>query len=157
MAPAMQTGTRRLVITTVVVIVAVILGVIAGTFVFRQPRDRVEVLVQSVAMLLDDPEDGMTTLHAYLVVRNLRSSPIRIDTIVLVAYDPEEGTLFDTFTHEDVELGVSHSWAFSEVSVLSGLWSDVSFTVRIFPDGSPGWESPLTPDQPVTWYPGSLG
>ncbi len=146
-------GKRRLVLLSFAVVAAIVLSVVAGTLLLRQ-RKGVEILVQDVAMLLNVPEDGRTELHAFLVVRNPLSSPIHIDTIVLVAYDPKGGALFDTYTHEDLQVSTSQTWSISEVSVLNGLWSEVSFSVRIFPVGAPSWESPLTPDQPVTWYPG---
>lgn len=149
----MPASRRRLALLSLAVVAAIVLSVVAGTLLLRQ-RNGVEILVQGVAMLLNVPEDGRTELHAFLVVRNPLSSPIYIDTIVLVAYDPKEGGLFDTYTHEDLQVSSSQTWSISEVSVLNGLWSEVSFTVRIFPLGAPSWESPLTPDQPVAWYPG---
>ncbi len=133
---------------------AVVLSVLAGTFLLRQPREGVEILVQDVAMLPNVPEDGMTELHFFLVVRNPTSSSRYIETIVLVARHPDDGTLFDTYTHQEVRVSASQNLQISEVSAIDGLYSEVSFRVKILNPGVPAWESPLTPDAPVSWYPG---
>jgi len=138
------------------VAVVVAIGLVAGGVTVRLALDRaprVEILVHDVALVQDRPEDGMTELHAFLVLRNPTPSIVRMEWIVLTAYDPEKGTVFDTFVHGPLTIDASATQAFSEVAELTGLWSDVAFEIRIFQEGRPRWEAPVEPGEPIVWRP----
>lgn len=115
-----------------------------------QKQGQVEIAVQDVALVADRPVAGQTELHLFLVVRNMRDSPASIGYMVLDAWDPDNGTVYDTYAHADVTVGARQAVQFSEVSTLVGSWSQVTFQVRVVtPTG--WWEQPLTPDLPVVY------
>lgn len=93
----------------------------------------------------------MTQIHVNVGLRNVGPATVRLEWMTLFANDPHDGTLFETFTHGGIRLEPGETRAFSEVTNVTGEWSAVAFTVKLFPVGAPGWESPLVPGQPVTW------
>ncbi|MFA5895548.1 MAG: hypothetical protein WC985_01405 [Thermoplasmata archaeon] len=132
-----------------VVAVVVILGVAAWWF-FLRPQDRVEIVVQDVIMLANRPMPNETELHVYLMIRNPRATPLTFTLVSLWAWDPDTGTLYDTYAHENVVVEGRQTWTFSEVSALAGLWSVVAFQVKVFTSGG-SWESNLAPGQPIVY------
>lgn len=138
-------GRKRLLIAIVLAAVAVILSSVAISFVLLERAVRVEIAIQDVALLADRPAPGQTELHVYLIVRNLQPSAVAFDHVALWAWDPKNGTLFDTYVHTEFDVKGNAVTAFSEVSTLNGKWSEVVFKVRILtPTG--WWESAVTPD-----------
>lgn len=102
-------------------------------------------------MVPNVPQNGMTQLHAQLMLRNVGSSPVHFDFLTLFATDPDNGTLYDTFTHTDIQLEPAGTLTFSEITNIIGHWSQVAFSLKIFTARAPSWERSLVPDQPVTW------
>jgi hypothetical protein len=141
---------NRRTLLVLVVSAAVVLSVAAGTVLLLQ-RETLEIRVTDVGMVPNLPGNGMTQLHADLVLRNVGSSPVHFAWVTLFAYDPDNSTLYDTFTHEGIQLGSGKTLAFSETTNITGHWSQVAFTVKVFPAGAPSWERSLVPDQPLTW------
>jgi hypothetical protein len=129
---------------------AVVLSVAAGVTLWLQ-RETLELRIADVAVVPNAPENGLTQLHADLVLRNVGSSLVNIDFLTLFASDPEHGTLFGTFTHTGVQLGSGGTLTFSEAANVTGHWSQVAFTVKVFPAGGPSWERSIVSDQPLTW------
>jgi hypothetical protein len=141
---------KRRTLLVLAVSVAVVLSVVAVAVLLLQ-REVIEVRAMDVAMVADAPESGMTQLHASLVLKNVGPVPVHFAWITLFATDPGNGSLLDTFTHEDFQLQPGEARTFSEVTNITGHWSGVSLTLKMFPDRTPGWESVLVPGQPVTW------
>lgn len=141
---------KRRTLLVLAVSVAVVLSVAAVAVLLLQ-REVVEVRTIDVALVADAPQSGMTQLHASLVLKNVGPSLVHFAWITLFATDPDNGTLFDTFAHFDFQLQPGGTRTFLEVTNITGHWSGVSLTLKIFPDRTPGWESVLVPDRPVTW------
>ena len=134
----------------VLAVAAVVLSVAAGALLLFQ-RETLEIRVTNIAMVPDTPETGLTELRVHLVLRNVGSSPVHLDFLTLFAFDPDKGPFFDTFTHTDIRLEPTGTLTFSEITNITGNWSQVAFTVKIFPGRAPSWERSLVSDQPVTW------
>ena len=139
---------RRLLVVAVAAVV--ILSVAAVAIVLLQ-RQMLEIEATDLVVTSDAPQVGMTQLHVSLVLRNVGSARVHLQWVTLFANDPRNGTLFDTFTHDDIQLEPGGTRTFSDVTNITGYWSGVAFTIKVFPFSSPGWDSPIVPDQPVTW------
>jgi len=129
---------------------AVVLSVAVAAVLGLQRRS-VEISVTDVNVVPGAPENDTTMVHARLVLHNVGRSPAHFAWLTLFAYDSAKGTLFDAFAHVEVVLGPGETRTFSETTTVTGQWSTVAFTVKVFPSGAPGWERTLVPDQPVTW------
>ncbi len=129
---------------------AVVLSIAAGAALLL-PRGALEIRVTDIGMVPNAPQNGTTQLQAQLVLRNVGSSPVHFDFLALFAYDHDNGTLYDTFTHTDIQLEPAGTLTFSEITNITGHRSQAAFTVKIFPARAPTWERSLVPDQPVTW------
>lgn len=136
-----------------VVAAGVVLSVTVGATLWLQ-RESLEIRVTDVSIILNAPESGWTRVHADLVLHNVGSAPVQLQFLTLFANDPENGTLYDTFTHTGIQLGPAGTLTFSETTNVTGHRSRVAFTVKIFPSAAPSWDSPVVPDQPVTWTSG---
>lgn len=147
---SLMEGRKRWVVPAILAALAVILSSLAISSVLLQKEVQVEIVVQDVALLTDRPTPGQTELHVYLVLRNLGSSAVGLEHVALWAWDPEKGTLYDTYIHTQVDVQGKSVVAFGESSTLNGIWSEVAFKVRILtPTG--WWETPVTPDHPVVF------
>ena len=145
----MLTRDRR-VVFAVALSVAVIVSVAAGTILLVQ-HAAAQISVTDVGLVSDFPESGMTEVKAVLVLQNVGRSVVHFELLTLFAYDPVNGTLFDTFSHTNVQLNPGETRSFSETTSVTGHPSEVAFTVKVFPSGAPSWARSLVPDQPVTW------
>ena len=128
---------------------AVVLSIAAATLWVQ--RASAEISLTDVGLVPDTPESGMTEVKAVLVLQNVGRSVVHFELLTLFAYDPVNGTLFDTFSHRNVQLNPGETRSFSETTSVTGHWSVVAFTVKVFPSGAPSWARSLVPDQPVTW------
>ncbi len=135
----------------VALVAAVIVLSIASVAILYLQREALEIEATNTAMVPDIPQAGMTQLRASLVLRNVGPATVRLQLMTLFATDPGNGTLFDTFTHENILLEPGGTQTFSEVTNVTGHWTEVALTVKVFPINSPSWDSSLVPDQPVTW------
>ena len=140
----------RRVVLAVVLSAAVVLSVAAWTILWLQ-RASAQISVTDVGLVSDSPETGMTEVQARLVLQNVGRSVVPFELVTLFAYDPVNGTLFGTFSHTNVRLNPGETRMFSETTSVTGHWSEVAFTVKVFPSGAPRWERSLVPDQPVAW------
>jgi len=134
----------------VVLSATVVVSIAAGTILLAE-RASAQISLTDVGLVPDSPESGMTEIHARLVLQNLGRSVVHFGFLTLFAYDSVDGTLFDTFTHADVVLHPGETQMFTETTSVTGHWSEVAFTVKVFPSGAPTWERSLVPDQAVTW------
>jgi len=128
---------------------AVVLSIAAATLWVQ--RASAEISLTDVGLVPDTPESGMTEVKAVLVLQNVGRSVVHFELLTLFAYDPVNGTLFDTFSHRNVQLNPGETRSFSETTSVTGHPSEVAFTVKVFPSGAPSWARSLVPDQPVTW------
>jgi len=140
----------RRVVLAVVLSAAVVSSVVAWTILWVQ-RASAQISVTDVGLVSDSPQSGMTEVQARLVLKNVGRSVVHFEFLTLFAYAPGNGTLFDTFSHTKVQLNPGETQAFSETTSVTGHWSEIAFTVKIFLSGAPTWERSLVPDQPVTW------
>jgi len=140
----------RRVVLAVVLSAAVFLSVFAWTILWVQ-RASAQISVTDLGLVSDSPESGMTEVQALLVLQNVGRSVVHFELLTLFAYNPVNGTLFDTFSHTNVQLNPGETRSFSETTRVRGRWSEVAFTVMVFPSGAPSWARSLDPDQPVTW------
>jgi len=145
----MLTRDRKIVLA-IALSAAVILSIAAGTLVFVQ-RASAQISVSDVGVVSDAPQSGMTEIQARLVLQNVGRSAVHFELLTLFAYDPVDGTLFGTFSHNNLQLNPGDTQSFSESASVTGHWSEVAFTVKVFPSGAPSWERSLVPEQPVTW------
>jgi len=145
----MPTPDRRIVFA-LMLSAAVVVSIAVGAILLAQ-RASAQISLTDVGLVLDSPENGMTEIHARLVVQNVGRSLVHFGFLTLFAYDPVDGTLFDTFTHADVVLDPGETQMFTETTSVTGPWSEVAFTVKVFPSGAPTWERSLVPYQAVTW------
>ncbi len=127
----------------------VLSGAVAAVLVLQ--RGTVEISVTDVEVVPGAPENDTTAVHVRLVLHNVGRSAAHFAWLTLFAYDSVKGTLFDTFAHVEVVLGPGETQTFSETTTVTGQWSTVAFTLKVFPSGAPSWERTLVPDQPVTW------
>ena len=74
----------------------------------------------------------MTEVKAVLVLQNVGRSVVHFELLTLFAYDPVNGTLFDTSSHTNVQLNPGETRSFSETTRVTGRWSEVAFTVKVF-------------------------
>jgi hypothetical protein len=145
----MTARNRRTVL--VIAISVVIVSSIAAGAILLLLRPSVEIVVTNVSMVPDASQNGVTEVRVHLILRNAGSSPSNFALLTLVANDPTKGGLFDTFAHTNVRLEPGETRTFYESTNVTGHWSKVAFTVKVFPSGAPHWERTLVPDQPVTW------
>jgi hypothetical protein len=138
------------VVLAVVLSAAVVLSFSAWT-ILQVTRASAQISVTDVRVVPDTSDSRMTEVRARLVLQNLGRSAVHFAFLTLFAYDPANGTLFDTFSHTNVQINPGQMQAFSEATTVTGHWSEVAFTVKVFPSGAPSWERSLVPDQPVTW------
>ena len=139
---------RRLLVVAVAAVI--VLSVAAVAIVLLQ-RETLQIEATGLVMSPDAPQVGMTQLHVNLVLRNVGTATVHLQLMTLWAYDPHNGTLFDAFPHDDVQLVPGETRTFSEVASLTGLWSEAALTVKLFPVNAPSWAAPLVPDEPVAW------
>jgi len=140
----------RRVLFAVALSAAVVVSIAAGAILFVQ-RASAQISVSDVGLVSDSPQSGMTEVKALLVLQNVGRSVVHFELLTLFASDPVHGTLFDTFSHTNVQLNPGETRSFSESTSVTGHWSEVAFTVKVFPSGAPSWARSLVPDQPVTW------
>src|SRR5947199_5882520 len=145
----MPTRDRR-VVFAIVLSAAVVVSIAAGAILLA-PHASAQISVTDVGLVSDSPETGMTEVQARLVLQNVGRSVVPFELVTLFAYDPVNGTLFGTFSHTNVRLNPGETRMFSETTSVTGHWSEVAFTVKVFPSGAPRWERSLVPDQPVAW------
>jgi len=132
---------------------AIVVGIAVGAVLLVQ-RASAQISVTDVGLVSDSPESagsGMTQVKALLVLQNVGRSAVHFELLTLFAYDPVNGTLFDTFSHTNVQINPGETRSFSETTSVTGHWSEVAFTAKVFPSGAPSWARSLVPDQPVTW------
>jgi len=129
---------------------AVVVSIAAGAILLVQ-RASAQISVTDVGLVSDSPASGMTEVRARLVLQNAGRSVVHFELLTLFAYDPVNETLFDTFSHTNVQINPGETQAFSETTRVTGHWSEVAFTLKVFPSGAPSWERSLVPNQPVTW------
>jgi len=140
---------NRRVVFAVALSAAVVLSIAAATLWVQ--RASAEIALTDVGLVPDTPESGMTEVKAVLVLQNVGRSVVHFELLTLFAYDPVNGTLFDTSSHTNVQLNPGETRSFSETTSVTGHPSEVAFTVKVFPSGAPSWARSLVPDQPVTW------
>ena|SRR2546427_1468484 len=140
----------RRVLFAVALSAAVVVSIAAGAILFVQHASA-QISVTDVSLVSDSPESGMTEVKGVLVLQNVGRSVVHFELLTLFAYDPVNGTLFDTFSHPNVQLNPGEMRSFSETTSVTGHRSEVAFTVKVFPSGAPSWARSLVPDQPVTW------
>ena len=140
---------NRRVVFAVALSAAVVLSIAAATLWVQ--RASAEISLTDVGLVPDTPESGMTEVKAVLVLQNVGRSVVHFELLTLFAYDPVNGTLFDTSSHTNVQLNPGETRSFSETTSVTGHPSEVAFTVKVFPSGAPSWARSLVPDQPVTW------
>ncbi len=140
---------NRRVVFAVALSAAVVLSIAAATLWVQ--RASAEISLTDVGLVPDTPESGMTEVKAVLVLQNVGRSVVHFELLTLFAYDPVNGTLFDTSSHTNVQLNPGETRSFSETTSVTGHLSEVAFTVKVFPSGAPSWARSLVPDQPVTW------
>ena len=145
----MPTRDRR-VVFAIVLSAAVVVSIGAGAILLA-PHASAQISVTDVGLVSDSPESGMTEVKAVLVLQNVGRSLVHFELLTLFAYDPVNGTLFDTSSHTNVQLNPGETRSFSETTSVTGHLSEVAFTVKVFPSGAPSWARSLVPDQPVTW------
>ena len=145
----MPTRDRR-VVFAIVLSAAVVVSIAAGAILLA-PHASAQISVTDVGLVSDSPESGMTEVKAVLVLQNVGRSLVHFELLTLFAYDPVNGTLFDTSSHTNVQLNPGETRSFSETTSVTGHLSEVAFTVKVFPSGAPSWARSLVPDQPVTW------
>lgn len=145
----MPTRDRR-VVFAIVLSAAVVVSIAAGAILLA-PHASAQISVTDVGLVSDSPESGMTEVKAVLVLQNVGRSVVHFELLTLFAYDPVNGTLFDTSSHTNVQLNPGETRSFSETTSVTGHPSEVAFTVKVFPSGAPSWARSLVPDQPVTW------
>jgi len=145
----MPTRDRR-VVFAIVLSAAVVVSIAAGAILLA-PHASAQISVTDVGLVSDSPESGMTEVKAVLVLQNVGRSVVHFELLTLFAYDPVNGTLFDTSSHTNVQLNPGETRSFSETTTVTGHPSEVAFTVKVFPSGAPSWARSLVPDQPVTW------
>jgi len=145
----MPTRDRR-VVFAIVLSAAVVVSIAAGAILLA-PHASAQISVTDVGLVSDSPESGMTEVKAVLVLQNVGRSVVHFELLTLFAYDPVNGTLFDTSSHTNVQLNPGETRSFSETTSVTGHLSEVAFTVKVFPSGAPSWARSLVPDQPVTW------
>jgi len=146
---SMPTRDRR-VVFAIVLSAAVVVSIAAGAILLA-PHASAQISVTDVGLVSDSPESGMTEVKAVLVLQNVGRSVVHFELLTLFAYDPVNGTLFDTSSHTNVQLNPGETRSFSETTSVTGHPSEVAFTVKVFPSGAPSWARSLVPDQPVTW------
>ena len=129
---------------------AIVLSIAAGAILLRH-RPSVEIRVTDVGMISDAPQNGMTEIRLQLILQNVGSSQAHFTLLTLFAYDPAKGTLFGTFAHSEVRLEPGGTRTFSETTFVTGHWSEVAFTVKVFPNGAPSWARSLDPNETLTW------
>jgi len=134
----------------IVLSAAVVVSIAAGAILLA-PHASAQISVTDVGLVSDSPESGMTEVKAVLVLQNVGRSVVHFELLTLFAYDPVNGTLFDTSSHTNVQLNPGETRSFSETTSVTGHLSEVAFTVKVFPSGAPSWARSLVPDQPVTW------
>jgi len=134
----------------IVLSAAVVVSIAAGAILLA-PHASAQISVTDVGLVSDSPESGMTEVKAVLVLQNVGRSVVHFELLTLFAYDPVNGTLFDTSSHTNVQLNPGETRSFSETTSVTGHPSEVAFTVKVFPSGAPSWARSLVPDQPVTW------
>ncbi len=145
----MPTRDRR-VVFAIVLSAAVVVSIAAGAILLA-PHASAQISVTDVGLVSDSPESGMTEVKAVLVLQNVGRSVVHFELLTLFAYDPVNGTLFDSSSHTNVQLNPGETRSFSETTSVTGHLSEVAFTVKVFPSGAPSWARSLVPDQPVTW------
>jgi hypothetical protein len=133
------------------VLSAVIVSSIAGVSMLLSQRPSVEILVSNVNVVPDVPQSGMTQIRLQLILRNVGSSSSSFVLLTLYTTDPNKGSIFDTFSHGNVQLKSGETRTFYEVTNVTGHWSAVAFLVKVFPNGAPSWERSLDPDRSVMW------
>ena len=142
-------GANRRLLVVVVAAVSVI-SVTAVAILLLQ-SETLQIEATKLVMATDTPQAGMTQLRVSLVLQNVGRATVRLQWMTLFANGPNNGPLFDTFTRQDIQLEPGGTRTFSEVTNVTGLWHGAAFTVKLFPVDAPSWESPLVPNQPVTW------
>ncbi len=145
----MPTRNRRMLLAAALS-AAVVVSIAAGAILLVQ-RASAQISVTDVGLVSDSPASGMTEVRARLVLQNAGRSVVHFELLTLFAYDPVNETLFDTFSHTNVQINPGETQAFSETTRVTGHWSEVAFTLKVFPSGAPSWERSLVPNQPVTW------
>lgn len=129
---------------------AIVVSIAAGAILLRH-RPSVEIRVTDVGMIPDAPQNGMTEVRLHLILQNVGSSQAHFTLLTLFAYDPTKGTLFGTFAHSEVRLEPGETRTLSETTFVTGHWSEVAFTVKVFPSGAPSWARSLDPNETLTW------
>ena len=145
----MPTRNRRMLLAAALS-AALVMSIAAGAILLA-PHASAQISVTDVGLVSDSPESGMTEVKAVLVLQNVGRSVVHFELLTLFAYDPVNGTLFDTSSHTNVQLNPGETRSFSETTSVTGHPSEVAFTVKVFPSGAPSWARSLVPDQPVTW------
>jgi len=139
----------RQVVFAVALSAAVVLSVAAAILLAQ--RASAQISVTDVGLVSNASGSGMTEIQARLVVQNVGRSAVHFELLTLWVYDPVNGTLFDAFSHAKVQLNPGETAMFPETTSVTGNWSEVAFTVKVFPSEAPSWERSIVPDQPVTW------
>src|SRR6058998_1573106 len=121
----MPTRDRR-VVFAIVLSAAVVVSIAAGAILLA-PHASAQISVTDVGLVSDSPESGMTEVKAVLVLQNVGRSVVHFELLTLFAYDPVNGTLFDTFSHRNVQLNPGETRSFSETTSVTGHWSVVAF------------------------------
>ena len=129
---------------------AVVLSVTVASTLLAQ-RHALEIEVTDLVIAPDAPQADMTQLHVSLVVRNAGPATVHLQLLTVFVTAANQSVLFDTFSLEAFDLSPGATQTFPEVTNVTGVWSEAAFTVKVFPFNAPSWESPLIPEQPVTW------
>src|SRR5438034_5481157 len=98
----MPTRDRR-VVFAIVLSAAVVVSIAAGAILLA-PHASAQISVTDVGLVSDSPERGMTEVKAVLVLQNVGRSVVHFELLTLFAYDPVNGTLFDSSSHTNVQL-----------------------------------------------------
>jgi len=114
----MPTRDRR-VVFAIVLSAAVVVSIAAGAILLA-PHASAQISVTDVGLVSDSPESGMTEVKAVLVLQNVGRSVVHFELLTLFAYDPVNGTLFDTSSHTNVQLNPGETRSFSETTSPAG-------------------------------------
>ena len=108
----MPTRNRRMLLAAALS-AAVVVSIAAGAILLVQ-RASAQISVTDVGLVSDSPASGMTEVRARLVLQNAGRSVVHFELLTLFAYDPVNETLFDTFSHTNVQINPGETQAFSE-------------------------------------------
>src|SRR5881628_3430733 len=123
----MPTRDRRVVFAIAIVLSAAVVVSIAAGAILLAPHASAQISVTDVGLVSDSPESGMTEVKAVLVLQNVGRSVVHFELLTLFAYDPVNGTLFDTSSHTNVQLNPGETRSFSETTSVTGHPSEVAF------------------------------